>query len=195
MNNREFFNSMAEKWDNTVYHDAEKIKTIINKTGIRKEDIVLDVGTGTGVMIPFLLSGIGEEGKIIAVDIAEKMVEVAKRKYPFPNVEFITGDVFEIILPENYFDVIMCYSVFPHFQDKCRGIMSLSKYLNKKGKMVICHSQSRDAINKLHKNMDSVVAKDNLPPAETIRQYFILAGMSMIVEADNDEMFIVIGKK
>lgn len=44
----------------------------------------MDVGTGTGVMIPFYEEKL-TSGSILAVDYSEKMIEVAKKKSPSRN--------------------------------------------------------------------------------------------------------------
>lgn len=195
MNNREFFNSMAEKWDNTVSHDEGKIRSILNMADLKGGCKVLDVGTGTGVMIPFLHSHTGNTGKIIAVDVAEKMIEVARNKFCFENVEFIAEDVLEMGFPDDFFDCIMCYSMFPHFSDKKAAVEKLAKHLKKGGKFVICHSQSREAINNLHKEASKVVKDDRLPPVDQIKEYYNDAAMETISIVDNDDMYVVIGRK
>jgi len=195
LNNREFFNSMAEKWDSTVSHDEGKIRSILNMVDLEEGCKVLDVGTGTGVMIPFLHSYTGNTGMIIAVDISEKMIEVARNKFCFENVEFISEDVLKMELPVDFFDCIMCYSMFPHFGDKKAAIEKLAKYLNKDGKFVICHSQSREAINNLHKEASEAVKNDRLPAVEQIIEYYNNAAMETISVMDNEDMFVVIGRK
>lgn len=195
LNNREFFNSMADKWDMTVNHDEGKIKHILDLFQIAEGGKILDVGTGTGVMIPFLHSYIGDSGSITAIDVAEKMIEVAKRKFSFKNVEYIAGDVLEKELPHDNFDCIMCYSMFPHFEDKKAAIGKLAKYLKKGGKFVICHSQSREAINNLHKDVSEAVKNDSLPTAEQINQYYRDTTIDPVLTVDNDDMFVVIGRK
>lgn len=195
MNNREFFNSMAEKWDSTVRHDKGKIEEILNRVALKKGGSVLDVGTGTGVMIPFLHSYVGNTGSIIAVDISEKMIEVAKNKFCFENVDFISEDVLEMELPVDYFDCVMCYSMFPHFEDKRAAIEKLAKHIKKEGKFVICHSQSRTAINNLHKEASEAVKNDRLPTAEKIMEYYHNAAIETISVVDNEKMFFVIGRK
>jgi demethylmenaquinone methyltransferase/2-methoxy-6-polyprenyl-1,4-benzoquinol methylase len=195
LNSREFFNSVAEKWDRTVNHDERKIRSILDMVHIKEGHKVLDVGTGTGVMIPFLHSYTGNTGKIIAVDVAEKMIEVARNKFNFENVEFIAGDVLKIELPENYFDCIMCYSMFPHFDDKKAAVEKLARYLKKDGKFVICHSQSRETINNLHKEVSEVVKNDRLPPADKIKEYYNNAAIETISVVDNENMFVVIGSR
>lgn len=192
---KEFFNSMAHKWDTFCKHDMEKVKFILNLLDIKEGSKVLDVGTGTGVLVSSLSNYVGEKGEVIAIDAAEKMIEVAKSKHKFKNVSFVCGDVLEVDLSKDSFDYTICYSVFPHFQDKLETIKTISKLLKSGGKFIICHSQSRDAINNLHKKASEAVAEDNLPEMETIKSYFWQAGMTVINQIDNDDMFVIIGQR
>lgn len=191
---KEFFNSIAYKWDIVCKHDTEKISFILNLLDINEGSKVIDVGTGTGVLIPYLSSCVGNDGKVIAIDFAEKMLEVAKNKCYFENVSFVCGDILKINLSKHSFDYIICYSVFPHFEDKLAAIKIISKFLKIGGKFIICHSQSRDAINNLHRNVSEVVNEDNLPDIDTIKNYFEQIGMTIIHQIDNNEMFVIIGQ-
>lgn len=195
MNQKEFFNSMAEKWDEICRHDGNKINKILDLVGIHQGARILDVGTGTGVLIPFLVSRIGSAGEIVAVDLADKMIEVARKKHNYTNVKFIAGDIFDLELPKEYFDIIMCYSVFPHFEHKDTAPQKLGKFLKPGGELVICHSQSRDQINNLHKNSSQAVSMDYLPEAAVIRKYFSDSGFDTIIEIDNERMFVLVGQK
>lgn len=193
MNNKEYFNSKAEAWDSLVNHDMDKVKKIIAFAGITDGSHVLDVGTGTGVIIPVLQSYIGNRGKITAIDISDKMIAVAQKKFNDPNVEFVVGDIMEIRFKKEQFDYIICYSMFPHFEDQRAAIALLATYLKKDGKLVICHSQSREAINNLHRDLTGPVQKDRLPTAEILLQYFLDSGLKESKRIDDEEMFVIIG--
>lgn len=195
MKHRDFFNKMADKWDEISHHDVAKLKTITKMAGLSKGQTVLDVGTGTGVILPFIHELIGDEGEITAIDLAEKMLEIAERKHSFDNISFILGDITDVTLPQSHFDVIMCYSVFPHFQDKLGTVSRMAGLLKQNGRLVIAHSQSRDAINNLHASSSDTVSGDELPEAATIEQYIKQAELTPILTEDNDEMFVVIGQK
>lgn len=195
MDHKEFFNSMAENWDNICQHDEKKINEILDLISIKQGSRVIDVGTGTGVMLPFLSSRIGSTGEIVAVDAAEKMINIAKSKYADSEIKFIVGDIFTLELPLEQFDLIMCYSVFPHFEYKTTAPERLGKFLKQGGKIAICHSQSRDQINAHHKKCSTEVSRDYLPEAETIKDYFHASGFKTIVEIDDDRMFVVVGEK
>lgn len=84
--------------------------------------------------------------------------------------------------------------MFPHFKSrKAEAIETLAKKLKTGGELIICHSQSREAINNLHKNVDEAVKEDNLPPMEVMRAYFKDAGLEVVKEVDNEGMFVIVG--
>lgn len=195
MTQKDFFNSMAEVWDTAYYHNTDKIKYILNLLNTKRGSKILDVGTGTGILVPFLSEEVGIQGEITAIDFSYKMIEVAQRKYAYKNVSFICDDVFGVDFPNEYFDFIICYSVFPHFEDKQSAINILSKYLKDGGKLAIFHSQSREAINNLHKKITEVVVEDNLPTIDVIKGYFKNSNLKTISEIDNGEMFVIIARK
>ncbi|MDR7871048.1 MAG: methyltransferase domain-containing protein [Tissierellaceae bacterium] len=192
---KDFFNSAAKEWDNICKHDTNKIDHIINLLNIQKGSKILDVGTGTGILIPYLREKVGDEGKIIAIDYSDKMLEIAKKKYINDNVFFVYGDILETALPEEYFDFIICYSVFPHFLNKQLAISTMAKFLKTYGKLTICHSQSRKEINNLHKNVSEAVSEDNLPEMNVIKKHLKDSGLNIITDIDNDDMFVIIARK
>ena len=67
---KDFFNTYAEKWDNEETVTPEKYRRIIEEAGISKGQRILDVGTGTGVLIPYLLEATEDDVEIFAVDYA-----------------------------------------------------------------------------------------------------------------------------
>lgn len=192
INQKEFFDSIAEKWDTISNHNTDKIKDILTLINIKHGAKILDVGTGTGILVPFLREQVGEKGSITAVDVSSKMIEVAQRKYIYDNVSFVCADILDSDLPNEYFDFAICYSVFPHFNDKPSAIKAINKYLKVGGKFIICHSQSREAINNLHRNSSKVISEDNLPSIDVIKGYLKILGLKTITEIDNDEMFVII---
>jgi demethylmenaquinone methyltransferase/2-methoxy-6-polyprenyl-1,4-benzoquinol methylase len=193
---KEFFDKYASEWDEITYHDPEKLKFIVELLSLKEGQNVLDVGSGTGVMIPFLNRSLKNTGKIDAVDFSEKMIELAKNKYStqkFSNVEFIVQDVSDMNMNHQY-DVILCYSCFPHFDDKMAKIKHLAKGLCPGGKLVIAHSESRKSINSIHKD-EIEVKNDLLPTMNKIEHMMKIAGLHTIRKIDNNEMFIIISKR
>lgn len=190
MDNREYFNSLAFKWDKICFHDEEKLKKIVTLAAVKNNSLILDVGTGTGVLVKYLLAT--SPLKIVAVDYAENMIKVAKSKYKNEaRVEFKVADIFEF--KQKGFDYIFMYSVYPHFKDKAKLFSHLASLLNKDGKLVIAHSESKEIINARHRGSE-VVEQDILSSAEITSSL-----MSRYFEVDkviyNAEMYYLCGKK
>ncbi|MFW9989624.1 MAG: iron chelate uptake ABC transporter family permease subunit [Candidatus Odinarchaeota archaeon] len=193
---RDFFDEHAESWDDYVTHDPAKLKKIISVLDLGDNFKVLDVGTGTGIMIPYLCDRLKKNGSIVALDISEKMISIAKEKYQkkFPNVEFIVKDVNNIASKE-VFDAILCYSCFPHFVEQTLTIKKLVEALKKGGKLMIAHSQSRKEINNVHKNVKDIVSKDRLPPMKRLIAFMKKEELKIVKTLDNEEMFYILGEK
>ena len=88
MDQVKFFNSIAKDWDNIIKVDEKKINYLLSKIDIKEDDYILDVGTGTGVLIPFLAK-LSPKGSIKAVDISCNMLDIARNKFDdINNIEF-----------------------------------------------------------------------------------------------------------
>ncbi|MBD3211821.1 MAG: methyltransferase domain-containing protein [Candidatus Lokiarchaeota archaeon] len=193
---RKYFDDRAENWDDNVFHDPNKIEILLQELDLKKGETILDVGSGTGVMVPYLNEKIGEKGEIVAIDISEEMISKAKKKFGdrYTNLQLKVEDVNEIQYEIN-FDTILCYSCFPHFLDQEYTIKKMANLLKKQGRLMIAHSQSRDDINSLHKNVDGIVNEDRLPPMRKLKKMMEKNGLKIIKSLDNDKMFYIIGEK
>jgi len=112
-------------------------------------------------------------------------------KYKNESIEYICGDVLELNLGK--YDYALMYSVYPHIENKELLFKKLSKTLNKKGKIIIAHSQSKEKINAIHQKREEV-KEDRLKPA--IETSKLMSEFCNIIECiDNDEMYFVMGEK
>ena len=76
-----YFNSKADIWDEKIAEkDCDKLENMANNLDIQPGSTVLDVGTGTGVFVPFLLKKVGNKGKLVCLDSAEKMLRESPGK-------------------------------------------------------------------------------------------------------------------
>ena len=198
MEKHDFFNDRAATWDTTNHYDMDKIELMLNLLYIKAGDTVLDVGTGTGVLIPVLLKF---TNNICAIDSAEKMIEVARKKFAPTNVNFVHGDVMEYPFDANpwgcsAFDHIICYSVFPHFDDKPGAIAHFAKKLKPGGLLSILHSASKEKINGVHVHVPNRdIMADNLPPARGLISCAQNNGLREEIIIDNAEMYFFGARK
>ena len=142
---KEFFDSIAPKWDNEPIADKKILDIILDNGGIRENIDILDVACGTGVLFPYYLER--NVKSITAIDLSPEMVKIAKSKFPQANV--ICGDAENIIL-DKQFDAIMIYNAFPHFPEPEKVIESLSIALKTGGRFTIAHGLSKKELDEIH---------------------------------------------
>lgn len=70
---------------------------------------VLDVGCGIGVYYDLLTE---KAGQYIGIDPTDAMIERAKELHPDGN--FKVGTVYDLQFPNNWFDLVFCWSVLIH---------------------------------------------------------------------------------
>lgn len=190
-----YFNTKAATWDAEVAEkDATKLSKMATRLGINKGDRVLDVGTGTGVFIPYLQKLIGESGLLIAIDIAENMLHMSLMKHFKDTVIHLQGDIMCTPLASALFDSVVCYSSFPHFQDKLKALSEIARVLRRGGKLYVCHTSSRTAINEIHQHIPGI-ERDIIPDTEDMRKILSLAGFTDIDIDDGDDSYLASASK
>ncbi|NGP75533.1 arsenite methyltransferase [Balneolaceae bacterium YR4-1] len=88
---------------------------------IKQGDTVVDLGSGAGNDCFVARQLTGESGKVIGLDMTEKMVEKARKnaeKLNFNNVSFLLGDIEEMPLDDNIADVVVSNCVLNLVPDK-----------------------------------------------------------------------------
>jgi ubiquinone/menaquinone biosynthesis C-methylase UbiE len=187
---RTYFNQKAANWDETASErDMTKLERMSQRLNIEPGSTVLDVGTGTGVFIPFLMKKIGKNGHIVALDIAEKMLEEARAKDFNGNINYLCADATDIPLDNETFDSIVCYSTFPHFQDKPRALAEMKRVIKSGGNLLICHTSSRTTINEIHRQIPEV-ENDIIPDEHEMQIMLSKAGFTDIRIDDNSESYL-----
>lgn len=189
---KEFFNNLAGMWDELETPDTRrKLADIVGGTAIERGSRVLDVGCGTGVLIPVLLRAVGETGEVIGIDFAGEMVSQAQAKGFGPNVRFLETDVLEMPFKPASFDAVFCNNVFPHFPDKPAVLDAIHRVLKPGGTLVICHTNSREGVNNRHREVGSAVAADLLPSVAEILEMLITAGFQTTAVIDGQDVFVI----
>jgi demethylmenaquinone methyltransferase/2-methoxy-6-polyprenyl-1,4-benzoquinol methylase len=192
---RQFFNDRAEHWDDTVRNnDAKKLRSMANRLDIKEANFILDVGTGTGVFIPYISEKLNNSGRIISMDFAINMLLKAQSKFGGgKKLNYVCSEIEALNLGGPKFDAAVCYSTFPHFHDKPRALRNLFHLLKKDGTLFICHTASKEAINAIHKNIPDF--QDHLIPAnEEMTLLLEEAGFSQVKIEDNEDYYLVTAK-
>jgi len=193
---QEYFDQLAPTWDQEFTRERlECLGNIVKELGIEPGNYVLDIGSGTGVLLPFLVAELGDEGKIVALDFSAEMLCQAKAKNFQPIVGFAQADVLAIPLADSSVDLAMCNSAFPHFDDKVKALKEIARVLRDNGRLVICHTMSRKMINQLHQSIGGAVANDLLPDEFQLKRLIKQAGLKVTHFEDGPERYLVIAER
>jgi ubiquinone/menaquinone biosynthesis C-methylase UbiE len=89
---------------------------------LRKGDTVVEISCGTGLNFPYLQDAVGDEGRIIGVDLTEAMLDKARRRveqYHWGNVELIHCDAGKYTFPEHIDGILSSFAItlIPEFDE------------------------------------------------------------------------------
>ena len=113
----------------------ERLEKIVTHGKITRGDTVLDVGSGTGILIPIIKKY--KPGCIHACDLSEAMLEQLRKNYPY--VKTIMADVRDLNLPGGSIDVAFLNACYPNIVDKTGAFSNLSRMMKAEGRIVISH--------------------------------------------------------
>ncbi len=107
---------------------------------INAGDAVLDLGSGAGNDCFVTRSIVGEHGKVTGLDFTEEMIAKARennQKMGFDNIEFILGDIEQLPLPDNSFDVVISNCVLNLVPDKVKAFSEIMRVLKPGGRLCV----------------------------------------------------------
>lgn len=197
---KRFFNESAENWIDTYYSDPENtkqnkyekdFKRLFSLLPLKPGHCVLDVGCGTGVLVPYILEVIGKNGFLYELDFAERMIEINRRIHMEENIRFIVSDVEHAPLPGKSCDIAVCFSCFPHFHDKQKAINTLGRTLKRRGILIIAHLDSSKAINEYHYRSHKAVKHDRLPSEDAMRIMLKEGGFDTLRFIDEERFYYI----
>ena len=190
---RTFFNDLAPKWDAKT--SQESLLQIIQHLGVTAQDAVLDIGAGTGCLSAALADVIGDNGRIFAVDVSEKMLHQARQHLQTNTVSFLCSDACQLAFSNSTFNKIICYSSFPHFRRPLCALTEFYRVLKSHGKVLIVHNCCSRKLNHYHAKLPHVVMFDKLPKSEMLEHMFRYAGFVDIKRVERPDLYWVEAQK
>lgn len=174
---RLFFEHLAAEWDDRQPSDRQaKLNRLLSHfdAHIQTADLVLEVGTGTGGLLP-LLKKRYPKPKFIQIDFANAMLLRAQKNN---NGEHLfQADVHELPFPREKFSVVICHNSFPHFKEKVIALKEMRRVLQPGGILLILHELSRAKVNTIHQHaLAEEIHQDLLPSGEEIGKLLLQTG-------------------
>ena len=101
---------------------------------------VLDVCCGSGASALPAAEAVGPEGKVIGVDLAEQLLELARTKAiqrHLGNIEFEVGDMLSMRFPPASFDAVVCVFGIFFVPDMAKAVSELWSRIRSGGKLAV----------------------------------------------------------
>lgn len=139
------FSAIASRYDllNTLlsFHRDKYWRTFtVSSLGLRGDETVLDVATGTGKLAQELHRRIGRNGKVVGIDFCKKMLYEAKTKASYVELVLATSE--KAPFPDNTFDCATIGFALRNVPDVERMLLETTRVVKMGGK-VVCLEFSR----------------------------------------------------
>ncbi len=136
----ENYNALAAAYERAVVPVFRPIaKRMIQLIDLRPGWRVLDAGTGTGLVALLGAARVGKTGKMMGVDAAEKMLELARHKaeqFGFTQCEFRVGDLEALDFPDAQFHAVLSQFAL-HHTDPAKATREFARVLLPGGTLVV----------------------------------------------------------
>ena len=143
----EVWDKLAHKYNNlwvqkySLGPTRREVKKIVLPLLEKNNELkILDIGCGTGQLIKEI-SDHYNKVNYLGIDVAENMIEVAKKNNKGKNVKFKTSSI-ESFESNDKYDIIICTHAFPYFPNKQEMIKKMAGLCNKKGQVIIVNSST-----------------------------------------------------
>lgn len=130
--------------DRSVGKTYAKLKDRLRRD-LRPEDEVLELATGPGLLAFAVCDGVKS---IIATDISERMIEVAREKQkssPCANIRFQVEDAYHLSFPDASFDAVFASNMLHLLFEPQTAVREMKRVLRPGGRLVLatfCHAEN-----------------------------------------------------
>ena len=134
---------------------------------------VLDIGAGPGLLALDLARLVGEQGRVVGLDLAPAMVETAARRLSgLTHAEVRLGDALALDLADGSFDAVVSTQVYEYVADMPRALSELHRVLRPGGRALILdtdwrslvwHSSDQARMDRVLECWDAHLADPHLP--------------------------------
>ncbi len=189
---RLFFENLAQDWDAMQSADRDLLLNQLLApfdAMIGAGEAILDVGTGTGAIIPVIKARY-PHCPLYSIDLATQMLRRARLRDA--QAHLIQADVHALPFMAGCFASVICHNSFPHFGQKPAALLLLKQVLKPGGCLFILHDMSREKVNDVHQHAQAeIIHNDILPSGEALRHMLVACGYQPLHVADDENHYAV----
>lgn len=184
---RDFFSQLIHVFDPPLPEGVPaRLLQIVASARIEKASTVLDVGTGTGILIPLIQTY--KPALIYACDLSDAMLTHLRKQYPY--VKTLAADVRDLHLLSQSLDVVFLNACYPNIADKQGSFDNISRMMKSGGRLVISHPMGKSFIDSLKEK--SPFPLDDFPNKADARTLFEPYGFKIEAFTDDPQLYILV---
>jgi ubiquinone/menaquinone biosynthesis C-methylase UbiE len=192
---RAYFEDLAARWDELQPENRkqELLRLLVPFVPLLTASrTILEVGTGTGALIPCLRE-LAPGARLISIDLAFEMLRRARQRCP--NAIVAQADVHCLPFVAPWFDLVVCHNSFPHFANKPVALRELRRVLYPGGCLLILHDLSREQVNAIHSSGGEAIQNDLLPPGVETERMLSRAGFVNVQVQDTADHYLAVATR
>jgi len=187
---RRRFNELVDVFDRPQPPEVmARLWEIVAVAELRPGAVVLDVGTGAGVLIPLIQSY--QPSMVLACDVAEKMLQRVHDKYP--AVRSCHTDISSMNLASTSVDAIFMNGMYGNIADKPAACRNAARMLRSGGRLVVSHPEGRAFVDQLRESSDLFI--EALPTKEEFEALLEPLRLEVIAHRDEPELYLMVAQK
>jgi GMP synthase-like glutamine amidotransferase len=166
--NRAFFTPMADTWEERFAADGPVYEAAVARIGLRPGQTALDLGCGTGRVLPALRAAVGDDGVVLGVDVTPAMLDAAARHGRTGHAGLLLADACRLPLPSGTVDGVFSAGLINHVPEPATALREWARVTAPGGVLVLFHPSGRAERAARHgRPLDPAdpLAETNLRPA------------------------------
>ena len=168
--NMKIWNEVAPRyhksWASVNKGPFQSTKKLIELIKINKNNLILDVACGTGVVTKQIQKKIGKSGHVIGIDTSTTAIKIAKKENEKnKNLDFLNADAENFSFSKK-FDIVTCQYALFFFPNAQKALKNIKNSLKKSGMIGISVHGSNDNVPFFSSILDSATKyiPDYIPP-------------------------------
>jgi ubiquinone/menaquinone biosynthesis C-methylase UbiE len=126
------------------HHLDITLKTL-RRMDMRTGERVLDLGCGSGWATRLLARMVGDDGKVVGLDVSDEMVrQASEASKEFNNVVYVQGSAEQIPQEDNSFHKVLSVESFYYYADQNQALRELFRVMAPNGRLFILINLYRD---------------------------------------------------
>lgn len=195
---KDFFNHAAKNWELEESRDKiNYLRKIFNGLPFDLQGEVLDIGCGTGILVPVILEKCLSKCHILEVDFSIEMLRMNENRW-WPQrkqVSQINADAYSLPFANKSCYTVICFAMLPHLIKPQEAMEEWYRILRPSGYLLILHLMSSDLLNRYHAGIGKAVKNDRLPPISETARMLINHNFKVTQTEERSDLYFILAQK